>query len=795
MLARRSQNACIAAMTALILAFAGGVWWLQQQAALPPFPPTLWIVAAIVCLCLAVFRPLRHLILIPASFVFGFGWAAAVAHLHMTDRLSAELEGRDIVVAGVVASLPAIGERNVRFEFDIESAPGTDAKLPQKVLLSWYRSGFARAADDAPAALEDAFGLHPGERWLFTVRLKRPHGSVNPHGFDYEAWLMERGIGATGYVRQKGEQKKIGVRNRPGDIIERMREDVRSRFLESLGESTTAGVLVALAVGDQRAIDNEDWRLFSRTGVTHLMSISGLHVTLISGLVAALASYGWRRSPFLVLMLPARKAAAVAGTLAALAYTLLAGFGVPAQRTFFMVAAVAAALWFGRISSPSRVLALALLAVLLVDPWAVLAAGFWLSFGAVALIFYVSQGWTGAESWLRQWAAMQWAITVGLAPAALLFFSQVSLVGPIANAIAIPAVSAIITPLALVCALVPIEPLLQFADTLTGWLMRFLQWCDSLTLALWQQSTPPVWTVCIAMVGVVWLLAPRGIASRWLGLLLFLPALLIEPPRPLPGEAWITTLDVGQGLAVVVRTANHSLLYDAGPAYGNDSDSGERVIAPYLRAVGSARLDAMVVSHNDIDHSGGAMSVLRSAQVLEFASSLEPDNPIALMAVSPRRCLRGDSWHWDGVEFSFLHPAREDYSTNGLRINNLSCVLRIAGAHGSMLLTGDIEKAAEALLVGRDGARLKVDVMVVPHHGSRTSSTEAFIAATRPDLVVVPAGYRNRFGHPRADVLRRYADAGTRVLRTDLDGAVTVRLAAGATLGQGERVAHPRYWR
>ncbi len=783
-------------MTAFIVAFAVGIWCLQQQAVLPSLPSsTLLLIAGAACAGLFAVRPLRRLLFCLAGFALGFCWAAVIGHLHMADRLSPDLEGRDFVVAGVVASLPAIGERGVRFEFDIESVQGANVKLPGKVLLSWYGSGFGPSADESAAALEDAFGIHPGERWLFTVRLKRPHGSVNPQGFDYEAWLMERGLGATGYVRQRGEQKKIGERNLPSDYIERIREGVRTRFVGVLGESTTAGVLIALAVGDQRAIDNEDWRLFSRTGVTHLMSISGLHVTLISGLVAALASFGWRRSPSLVLRLPARKAAAVAGTLAALTYTLLAGFGVPAQRTFFMVAAVAAALWSGRISSPSRVLALALLAVLLVDPWAVLAAGFWLSFGAVALIFYVSQGWTGRESWLRQWASVQWAITVGLAPAALLLFSQVSLVGPLANAVAIPAVSAIITPLALICAIVRFDPLLKFADLLTGWLMHFLEWCDSLPLALWQQPVPPIWTVCIATIGVVWLLAPRGLASRWLGLLLFLPVLLVQPPRPLPGEAWITTLDVGQGLSVLVRTAEHSLLYDAGPAYGNDSDSGERIVAPYLRAVGSIPLDAMVVTHNDIDHSGGALSVLTSVPVLDFASSLERANPIVAAAASARRCLRGDRWTWDGVDFAFLHPSTGDYSNAGLKINNLSCVLRVSGPNGSMLLTGDIEKAAEALLVEREGPALKSDVLLAPHHGSRTSSTEEFLVAARPEVVVVPVGYRNRFGHPRADVLGRYADVGARVLRTDLDGAVTLRFSGGNVTAQGERAAVPRYWR
>ena len=783
-------------MTALIIAFAAGVWWLQQQAVLPSVPPAgQWLWAAAACLPLAALRPLRIALLVVAAFAAGFVWAAVFAHIRMADRLAPDLEGRDLVVTGVVASLPVLGERNVRFEFDVEAAPGAGARLPKKILLSWYRSGFGRAADEAPATLDDPAGVHPGERWLFTVRLKRPHGSVNPHGFDYEAWLLERGIGATGYVRQRGEQVKIGERNSPGDRIERIRESVRSRFADVLGETTSAGILAALAVGDQHAIDAEDWRLFSRTGVTHLMSISGLHVTLISGMVAALVSLGWRRSASLVLMLPARKAAAVAGTLAALTYTLLAGFGVPAQRTFFMVGAVAAALWFGRISAPSRVLALALLAVLLVDPWAVLAAGFWLSFGAVALIFYVAHGWTGNESWLAQWGRIQWAITVGLAPATLLLFSQVSLVGPLANAVAIPAVSGIITPLALVCALLPIEPLIHVADFLTGWLILFLEWCDSLPLALWQQPVPPVWAVCVASAGVAWLLAPRGVLPRWIGLLLFLPAILVPPPRPPAGEAWITTLDVGQGLAVLVRTSGHALLYDAGPAYGNDSDSGERIIAPYLRAIGSARLDRMVVTHNDIDHSGGALSVMRDAQVLGFRSSLEFSNPIAAAAPEPQRCERGERWQWDGVDFAFMHPAFGDYADASLRINDRSCVLRISNAQGAMLLTGDVEKAGEAMMVERDRAGLRADILLAPHHGSRTSSTAAFIAAVQPTLLVVPAGYRNRFGHPKADVLERYAATGTRVLRTDLDGAVTVRLAAGGIAAQAERLASPRYWR
>ncbi len=795
-------------MTAAIVAFALGVWWLQQQAVLPAIPPMdvwLWTVPGA---ALFIVRPARPVLFTVAAFVLGFAWAAGCAHLRMSDRLAPELEGRDLVVTGVVASLPAIGENSVRFEYDVEAVAQEGLRLPRRIQLAWYQAEFPSAQSARPPADGLPLRVHPGERWRFSVRLKRPHGSVNPHGFDYEAWLLERGVGATGYVRPGGEERKLGRRDSFADRVEQWRETVRDRFLKVLGETTAAGVLAALAVGDQRAIDNEDWRLFSRTGVTHLMSISGLHVTLISGLVAAIVSFGWRRIPPLALRFPARKAAAAAATFAALAYTLLAGFGVPAQRTFFMVAVVAAALWSGRISSATRILALALLAVLIVDPWAVLAAGFWLSFGAVGLIFYLSQGWTAREAgpgvdagragrfafWLMQWGRVQWGITAGLAPATLLLFAQVSLVGPLANAVAIPAVSMVITPLALLCAAVPLDSLLQLTALLTEWLLDFLGWCDSLPLAQWQQAAPPVWSVLLAMGGVLWLLAPRGVPNRILGLVLFLPALLVPAPRPPPGEAWITTLDVGQGLAVLVRTAGHALLYDAGPTYGTESDSGQRIIAPYLRALGATQLDLMIITHNDADHSGGALSVMQSADIARFLSSLAHDNPIARAANDPGRCARGERWQWDGVEFALLHPAIADYADDSLKINNRSCVLRISAGRGSMLLTGDIEKKAEAMLLEREGAALRADVLLAPHHGSRTSSTAAFLAAVKPRVIIVPVGYRNRFGHPKADVLARYVASGAEVLRTDRDGAVHIVLGEPGAQAQFERAIRPRYW-
>jgi competence protein ComEC len=761
-------------MTPAALAFAAGAALLQWQAALPG---AAWALALPPLLLVAWYRP--KLAFLPA-FALGFLWAALLAHGRMAEWLEPCLEGRDLELTGVVASLPATNERGVRFELDVESS---EARLPPKILLSWY----AENGERPPA-------VHPGERWRLTVRLRRPHGNVNPGGFDYEAWLLERGIGATGYVRPKGEQERLGARGSLLDRIEQAREAVRDRFLDALGPTPAAGILAALAVGDQHAISAEDWRLFNRTGVTHLMSISGLHVTLVSGLLAWLVGSLWRRTPALALRIPARKAAAIAAIFGAFGYTLLAGFAVPAQRTFYMVTVVALALWTGRVASPVRVLALALAVVVALDPWAPLSPGVWLSFGAVLLIFYVAGGWTagaqGRLAWLLQAARVQWAITIGLAPAALLLFGQVSIAGPLANALAIPLVSVVVTPLALLAAIVPADFLPGVAAWLVEWLLQFLEWCAALPGALWQQSTPELWTAALALCGVAWLLAPRGVPWRAGGFALMAPAFVLAPPGPAPGDAWITTLDVGQGLSVLVRTSGHALVYDAGPTYGPETDGGARVVLPALRRAGIGRLDAMVLTHEDGDHLGGAQTVLESIEVGTLRTSLPPEHPLHALAPLVRRCAAGESWEWEGVRFELLHPGPGAPA----RRNNQSCVLRIAAGGGSMLLTGDIERAAEAELLRRSPA-LKSDVLLVPHHGSRTSSTAEFISAAAPRWAIVPAGYRNRFGHPVAEVLARYREAGAAVLRTDLDGAVEVRLTAGHVELTTERAREPRYWR
>jgi len=774
-----------------VLAFAAGVWLVQQLSELPA--PGLVLGGAVAAVGTWVGsrawpsgNAASRIAGAVAAGVLGWSWAAGLAHVRLADRLDPALEGRDIVLTGVIASLPQPFERGVRFALDVERAEPGGGRVPGRVLLTWYNG---LAAEEFQAAAT----VHAGERWALPVRLRRPHGLANPHGFDYEAWLLERGIGATGYVSARGERTRLAERvARPAYVVERLRERLREKFRDALPGQRYAGVVIALAIGDQRAIDPADWQVFTRTGVNHLMSISGLHVTMVSGLVALAAYWLWRRSARLTLRLPARKAAAAAGFAAAFAYCLLAGFAIPAQRTLYMVGVAAAALWLDRLDSASRVLCAALAIVLLADPWAVNSPGFWLSFGAVAAIFYAGAGTARRAHWLLAWGRMQWAVTIGLAPLLLALFKQVSLVSPVANAIAIPVVSLVVTPLALAGALWPGDAMARLAHWVFELLMVVLAPLAAAPAAVWHQHAPAAWTVPLALAGTAWLLLPRGAPARALGLLLLLPMFAVRP-APLPeGAARIAFLDVGQGLAAVVRTARHALLYDTGPAYGTDADAGERVIVPHLRAVGVTYLDALVVTHDDADHAGGMTSVLRAVEVGQVLSSLSAGRATESEARYRLPCQAGQRWSWDGVEFSVLHPAAASYADPRLKPNSRSCVLRVATAHGAVLLAADIEARDEDALVAR-GAGLGARVLLVPHHGSRTSSTPRFVAAVAPEHAVFAVGYRNRFGHPKDEIVERYAQA--RRWRTDRDGAVTFTLGADGLTVTAERARRPRYWR
>ncbi len=782
-------------MRSTILAFVFGVWCLQQMPELPS-----WGWAMILGLPVVLGWAIRtrggeglgfvqRIVLLSGAVLAGFFFAAVVAQGRLADALPAAWEGQDIQLVGVVAALPQVQERGERFLFEVEQVETPGAQVPGRISVSRYFTGYR---EPAPAAAKGEF--HAGERWRLTVRLKRPHGTYNPHGFDFEAWALERGIRATGYVRKHPDNARLDAMvMRPAYLVERARENIRDRFRQVLGEARYGGVLLALAVGDDGAIAPDDWQVFLRTGVNHLMSISGLHVTMVAGLAFALVHAGWRRSG-LALRVPARKAAALAGLAAAGSYALLAGYAVPTQRTLYMLAVISAALWLGRAASISLVLCWALLLVVLLDPWAVLAPGFWLSFGAVGLLAYAGAARLARPSWLHQAAHAQWVVTLGLTPLLLALFQQASLVSPLANAFAIPLVSLVVTPLTLLGAVIPIDAILLVAHGVMAWCMWMLERCADFPASVWQQHAPPAWTVVVAVLGVLWLLLPRGFPLRWAGAAALAPMFLLLPSPPSQGELHAAVLDVGQGLAVVLQTEHHALLYDTGARYSEDSDSGLRVILPYLRGTGIRQLDGLVLSHDDSDHTGGVASVLQGVATGWVASPLPQGHPLLDGVAHALPCFNGQAWTWDGVRFEMMHPDSASYSVARLKDNARSCVLKASTRHGSLLLPADIERASERDLIERHAGALATDVLVAPHHGSGTSSTEAFIRQVAPQLTVFTVGYRNRFGHPKADVVRRYADAGGRLFRSDHHGAVLLDFSARGIAIRPWRAIRPRYW-
>ena len=807
-------------MRSLLIGFAAGVCCLQMQAQLPGRWLLLSLLALLPILFFVVRSASRAAFKIPALLacgaIAGFSWAALCSQHYLAEQLPQELEGADIVLVGTIHSLPFRLPQGERFNFAVESAQVDGQQIlsvPPKVALSWYA---ASRAEDMPVP-----EVRPGERWQLNVHLQRPHGNANLGGFDYEVWLLEQDLRATGTVRSDDATGARNVRVASfvwsfNNVVERARGWMRDRILAALPNKKYAGVIVALVVGDERGVGQSDWKVFNRTGVGHLIAISGLHITLIAGMCARLMYALWSRSFFtrteLPLLLPAHKAAALTAVAVGFIYVFLAGFGVPAQRTLYMLTVVAVALWFGRLASVSHIACIALGAVLLLDPWAVLWPGFWLSFGCVAIILFATLGRTRQvtdatlsrkQRWLvrlKTEGRTQLSLTLGLVPLTMLLFGQVSIVSPLANAIAIPLISFIVTPLALLGSVLPAPLsgwLLWFAHFCIAGLAHLLAWMSALPGAVLMAPVPSFWIFACALIGTLWLLAPRGMPLRWLGLAGWLPLLLNSASHPRDGEIWVTAFDVGQGMAVLIETPHRRLLYDTGPAYSPETDGGNRVILPYLHARGIDKLDGVVVSHNDNDHSGGALSIFEEMPVDWVASSLDFDSRIVRAAPAHRRCVAGQNWEWDGVRFEMLQPEASSYASTKYKPNAHSCTVKVSVGKGdgnaSILLAGDIEAVQEAELVNAIPEKLPATVLLAPHHGSGTSSTLPFLQAVKPQIAIFQVGYRNRFGHPKPEVYARYGALGITRLRSDEAGAITLQMGDVLSFS-AYRLAQPRYW-
>ncbi len=750
----------------LAFAIGVGVFYL-----LPALPPTWTIVPlGLVAVILLLFersrissrfwRPL-------AALFAGTLFALIHTEIQLGEPFPDRLARARLTVAGRIVSIPAETGFGTRFLLEVEttSAEGDRVPFTGLVRLSWQ---------GAPA------DLRAGEVWRLPVRLKPGHGFANPGGFDYERWLFEQGIKATGNVRAGEGVARLDPGPGPARLT-RLRQDFATHLEAVLGEAPALGLIQALTIGDQSGFEPQDWEVMARTGTNHLVSISGFHVGLISAAVFFLARWIWSRSAVLTLRLAAPRAAAVAAALAALCYSALAGFAVPTQRSLIMLAVVLGALFWERTLRPWHALTLALVGVLLLDPRAVLSAGAWLSFGAVAVLFFnLGQRLPSRDLWTR-FGRAQWAVGIGLLPLLFFLFGRASTVAPLVNLVAVPLFS-LILPLVLVSSLLSLVPGLTLP---LQWMAELLAWC--LTGLAWVADWPGVavtlaerslWVWATALVGVVLLLAPRGLPGRWLGLVLVLPMWLVRPPVPGPGELWFTLLDVGQGLSAVLQTGDGTLVFDTGPGVDGGFNAGTRVIAPFLAAVGVNRVEVLVLSHADRDHTGGAGGLMARLPVGRVLSG-EPGQ-LGLPDAEP--CRAGAGWTWSGVRFEFLNPLSVQGAAKTPVGNDASCVLRVETGGHAILLTGDISQRIESRLVADLGKGMASTVLVAGHHGSATSTGATFLDTVAPGLVLYASGYANPFRFPSPEVQARVAARGIPALDTAETGAIELRLSPDGSL-------------
>ncbi|HEY0662828.1 MAG TPA: DNA internalization-related competence protein ComEC/Rec2 [Lysobacter sp.] len=776
--------------TALAL-LAGGVaclWlpWLMPwplSAALLPVAATLWwmperVDAALSRMCGPSGSALGTRVTpVVGAALFGIALAGLHAAYSLSLQLPASPERHDVVVSGRIVDLPQHEPRRTRFLFRVDTESSQASLRGRSLRLAWY--------DDDPARRA---ALKAGQRWRFPVRLRAPRGLRNPGGFDSEKYALAQRITATGYVHDPSRAQRLS--NASG--LEAWRETMSARIATTV-PAESSRYIRALALGDTRALTDDDWAALRANGLTHLIAISGFHVGLVAGFFALFARAAWWLWPALGKRCPAPIAAAVAALLGASLYAAVAGFALPTVRTVLMIAVVAGARAWRRPLRAADALALAAIAVLLVDPLAVLGAGFWLSFLGVAwLLWCLPHGGhkSGPGIAMREFLSAQGVATLGLLPLSVVLFGQASLAGPFANLVAVPWWSLVVVPLSLIGLVLE-----SVIDGAGAWVWRAAAWCFDLTwplfewlagsgLALWWLPESRWFALPMALLGAFWLLLPRGVPGKALALLLWLP--LLWPDRQLPahGEAELTVIDVGQGLSVLVRTRDRTLLYDMGPAVRDGFDAGERAVVPALHALGVRRLDRAVISHGDNDHAGGLESVRREFPVGLYAP---PDVGLPLVTVP---CAAGQGWTWNGVRFRFLHPPRHFPYLK----NESSCVLRVETLHGSVLLTGDVGEVIERDLVHRYPRDLRSDVVLVAHHGSGGSSDPAFVSAVRPKFALVSSGHGNRFRHPKPEVVARWQRSGAETFDTSDSGAIRIGLRARGIQLETRRRAQPRLW-
>ncbi|MGH6648204.1 DNA internalization-related competence protein ComEC/Rec2 [Aquabacterium sp.] len=790
--------------TLAMAAWVAGVAFQLQQATLPS---VAWAQLACAAACLlfivqgmALKRrwrlPAMPVVACIACALLAWGSTTWRAHGRLSEALPLSWQDVDLVLEGQVLGLPAQQGTRVGFDVAVQhlSLQGQTlgAAMPSRVTLYWE-------------AGEELAHVRAGQVWRWTVRLQAPSRVGNPGGFDAASWLFDKGVRATGSVRSKGDRPRL--LHSPdhawsAGAADRLRQSIRDDIRRQVPDARLAGVLAGLTIGDQSAIEREDWDIFRRTSTSHVISISGLHIAMVGWMASFLLAWCWRRSPWLMHHVPVPVVQLVGGVLVAAAYSVLAGWGVPAQRTVCMMAVWALLKISGRPWPWPPVWLASAVVVTALDPWALHQAGFWLSFVAVGVL--MSSGSSTAEPIAASWFARlvglcksmvhtQWLTTLSLTPLAAVIFQQVSVIGFAANLLAIPVFTVLITPLALGGTVWP--ALWSAAAWILSFTIKVLAWMANWSWASTHVAVLP-FALSVLVVLASWTLV---LPVPWRWRLLGLPALLAMVwlprswtllPPPVPGQFSMVAMDVGQGTSVLVRTAHHAMVFDTGPKVGDQSDAGQRVVVPLLVALGVTQLDRLVISHRDADHVGGAASVVREVPVALLHSSLEDEHPLRQTPVSGQplphlRCEAGQRWQWDGVDFTVVHPSASDYARREeLSPNALSCAIRVQAAKAaagrasaSVFLAGDIETQQEADVLARaqssEGglASLRSTVLVVPHHGSKTSSTQAFLQAVDPMQAIIQVGRRNGYGHPSPEVVARYDGLNVARVATPACGA------------------------
>ncbi|MFV2060672.1 MAG: DNA internalization-related competence protein ComEC/Rec2 [Gammaproteobacteria bacterium] len=739
----------------------------------------------------------KRYITLAFCFSAGFIWATVVAQNTLQNKIASELEGKDIVVTGIISSLPEQINRRTKFELSVNTVTYNNRNYssPKKITLNWYGK--------SPK-------LIPNDKWQLVVRLKKPNGYQNPGGFDYEAWIFQNGIDAKGYVRKNNLNKLLDV-NQSSFSFTRMRYSIKQK-LEATVAPKYRPIILALLIGDKSEINNDQWRVFRKTGTSHLIAISGLHIGLIAALVFFISRWLWGYYSIGVEIIPSPKVAAILAIISAVIYSGMAGFSLPTQRALIMLCVIMISILLDVRAQSWKTLAIALLLVLIFSPFAVMNPGFWLSFFAVAVILYFSKSTkfnNKLVSSLYSWGLIQLVIAIGLLPFVLLFFKESSIISPIANLVIVPVFSFIIVPLVFIAGcLVFIFPFLSkiFFSIVIFILDKvwfFLEYLSELNFASFQINYLTVSAFLLACIGVGLVFLPKKFPTKYLAPVFFIPIFFSKITPPDFGTAKITLLDVGQGLSAVIQTQRHTLVYDTGPRYSESFNTGRTVVIPFLKISGISKVDTIIISHGDNDHIGGLKSIIESIEVDSILTSVTTKVKSRIRKnkkISIENCYNDNQWLWDGIKFQIIHPGID----SELKNNNASCVLKVstiaeesdsAKQTYSILLTGDIEAEAESEIIDNDTHNIKSNIVIAPHHGSKTSSTEEFVTRINPDYVLYPVGYRNRYQFPTDVVSQRYRSQGVAEYSTSEYGAISFDLNA-SKLKKPElyRVSQRRFW-